>query len=604
MRGIPLTDRANTPLQAVARLKPGVTLAKAKANLQTIAAILRTEHPATNESRSVDVGTLSEVLLADMSGQISFGSGILMAIVGLVLAIACSNVANLLLARAVARRQEIAVRLALGASRGRLIRQSLTESLLLSLMSCAAGVAIGYAGCQLIWSQLPAEYSLNLLKPQLDLTVFAFSVAVGLATAILFGLVPALRSSRTDVVTGLKEDSPTAGRSGRAVSFTNVLLVGQMAFSLVALITAALCLRSIERAYQIDPGFETKHLAIFMMTPGQSGYDRSRVQNFYRETKRRVEALPGIKSATWSSNLPFWNTPTHPVEMETDQSAKRSELPLAISMTIDNGYFETMGVPVLKGRGFSQFDRSESLPVAVINQELADKYWPGGNALGHRFLFAGEKQLRTVVGVARNANYGRLGESPQPCVYLPMEQNYSAGMTLFVRAEADPSSIAPAVQREIYNFDSNVPITDVRTGSTLIDQVLFAPRIGVMLLGVFGALALLLASVGLYGLVSHSVNLRHKELSLRVALGATERQVLNLVIRDGMKFVLVGVGMGLTVSILVARVLSQMLFGVSALDPISVAGASAVLIAVALLACYLPARAAARLDPQTALRAK
>jgi predicted permease len=597
----PLSDRSETSLQCVGRLKPGITRAQAEGDLQAIAATLRSAHPATNENRSVAVGTLSEEMLADMSGQISLGSGVLMAIVGLVLAIACSNVANLLLARAAARRQEVAVRLALGASRSRLVRQSLTESLLLGLLSCAVGLAMGYEGCQLLWSLLPSEYTMNLFKPRLDFTVFGFALAISLLTTLLFGLVPALRSSNADVATGLKEESRSGTRSRRNISFTNALLVGQMAFSLVALVTATLCFRSIERAYEINPGFDTRHLAIFMMAP-QAGYDHARVRSFYREARRRVKMLPGVKSSSWASGLPFWNMPTHPVEVEAAETAKQSERPLAVLTTVDTGYFETMRIPLLQGRAFNLDDRVGSNPVAVINQELAEKYWAGRDALGRQFRFEGEKQVRTVVGIAKTANYSRLGETPQPCVYIPLEQNFFGGMMLYVQAEGDPASVAAAVQREVYNFDANVQITDVRTGSKLINQVLFTPRVGVMLLGVFGGLALLLASVGLYGLVSYSVNQRHKELGLRVALGASTGQIVGLVLREGMKFVITGLVLGLAVSVLISRVLSRMLFEISGLDPVSIAVASAILLAVALIACYLPGRTAARLDPQTALR--
>jgi predicted permease len=597
----PFTNRSETPLQSIGRLKPGITRAQAESDLQAIAAALRSAHPATNETRSVAVGTLSEEMLADMSGQISLGSGVLMAIVGLVLAIACSNVANLLLARAAARRQEVAVRLALGASRSRLIRQSLTESLLLGLLSCAVGLAMGYEGCQLLWSLLPAEYTMNLFKPRLDFTVFAFALAISLLTTLLFGLVPALRSSNTDVATGLKEESRSGTRSRRNISFTNALLVGQMAFSLVALVTATLCFRSIERAYAIDPGFGTRNLAIFMLAP-QAGYDHARVRSFYRETRRRVEALPGVRSVTWASGLPFWNMPTHPVEVEAAETVKPSERPLAVLTTVDIGYFETMRIPVLQGRAFNQGDRVDSTPVAIINQDLTEKYWAGRNALGRQFRFEGEKQFRTVVGIARTSNYSRLGEAPQPCVYIPLEQNFFGGMMLYVQADGDPASVASSIQRELYNIDANVPVIDVRTGSKLIDQVLFTPRVGVMLLSVFGGLALILASVGLYGLVSYSVNQRHKELGLRVALGATTGQIVGLVVREGMKFVITGLVLGLAVSILLSRVLSRMLFEISGLDPPSITAASAILLGVALIACYLPGRTAARLDSQRALR--
>ncbi|MBV8553782.1 MAG: ABC transporter permease [Acidobacteriaceae bacterium] len=599
-----LTDRSKTVFHVVARLKAGVARSQAQTSLEPLAAALRNTYPEADEARTVTVRPITDELYWGAGGgsSIVLSSVVLLVIVALVLAIACSNVASLLLARAAARRHEIAVRLAVGASRGRLVRQSLTESILLSLLSCAAGLGIGYAGCRLLWSFSPPEVAQNLLEPKLDQTVFTLAFLVSLVTAFAFGLMPALRSSKADVLDALKEDTRGAGRGRRAVSFSNLVLVGQIAFSFVSLVTAALFLRGVQRAYNMDPGFQTQHLAVFMMNPGQTGYGEARTKDFYRTIQERVSTLPGVASASWAYNMPFWASASRAISIERREPRKKSETITTIVNTVDTNYFETMAIPVVRGRVFTDADRDGTLPAAVINQELAEKYWPGREALGHRFLLAGDKTPRQVIGIVRTTNYTTLGEKAQPCVYLPLRQNFSNGMTLYVRSKADPGGILAGVQAKIRRFDPNVEVSDVRTGPKMIGQVLWAPRIAVALLGVFGSLALALASVGLYGVMAYSVNRRRREIGLRMALGASRGRVLGHVLRNGLTLVWIGVGVGLGASLLLGRALSRMLFGISSTDLISLAGASLVLILVAFVACYFPARAAARVDPMVALR--
>lgn len=600
----PLLDRAGTAVQVFARLKDGVSRSQAQANLETIAAALRGAYPKTNENRAILVRPIAEQLFlgATSPGALYFGSAVLMGIVGLVLCIACSNVANLLLARAATRGQEIAVRLAMGASRSRLIRQSLAESILLSALGCIGGLAVGYAGCRFIWSFLPSEYLANFIVPKLDGSVLLFASAVSLATAFLFGAAPALRASRTDVVTALKEGSRAVMRSRRTVSFANVLLIGQVAFSLILLFTATLFLRSIERAYRIDPGFATDHLSIFMMNPEQAGYSPQGLKDFYDSVADRVAALPGTASVAWASGLPFWNSPSRSLFIEGTQTSKRTEMPVSVLFTVGTGYFQTLRIPLIEGRDFNADDRQTTLPVAIVNHELATKYWPRGDALNRRVQLADEKEPRQIVGIAKTANYTTLGERPQPCVYVPLRQNPVGGRTLYVRTKTDAGQILSAVQRVIHGIDPALPVPDVRTGAKLIDQVLFGPRIGVMLLGVFGSLGLALASVGLYGLMAYSVTRRRNELGVRMAVGASSRMVLGLVLRDGMKLVAIGIAFGLAGSLLVGRALARILFGIQPADPASIAGASLLLLLVGFVACYLPARAAGRVDPLMALR--
>ncbi len=599
-----LSDRSKAIFYGLARLRHGTSMQQAQANLDTLSAALAQEYPETNSGHGVRVRPITDQLYfgAGGTGGLALASTVLLVIVMLVLGIACSNVANLLLARATSRRQEIGVRLAIGAGRGRVIRQMLAESLLLSLFSCAAGLGFGYAGCRYVWSFVPAEVIDNMVAPRLDAGVLGFAVALSLLTAVMFGLAPALRASRIDVVAALKEETRAAGRSRRIVSFTQVLLAGQVAFSLLCLIVAALFFRSIERAYTIDPGFQVDHLGVVMINAAQAGYDPPRVKEFYRLGRERVATLPGVASVSWASGMPFWNSSAHSIEIEGAAPRAKSEAISTVLITVDTDYFSTMGIPVVAGRTFNDDDREESLPVAIINQALAAQQWPGANPIGRHFRFTGDKTWREVVGVVKNANYSTLGEPPQACVYLPLRQNYSGGMTLYVRSAGSPSGVLPAIQHEIRDLDSNIEVSDARTGSKLIDQVLWGPRVGVALLGVFGSLALVLASVGLYGVMAYSVGRRRREIGVRMALGAPRSDVLRLIIFEGMKVVGYGILVGLTAALLVGRLLSRMLFGISPADPLSYASACLALIAVALGACYLPARSATRIDPMTVLR--
>ena len=597
-----LRERGEVFFHGAARLKPGVSMRLAEANLKTIAAGLEKEYPDANRGHTIALRSLAEAAQGDTRQSALFGGIVLMAIVGLVLLIACSNVANLLLARAAGRRQEIAVRLALGAGRGRLIRQLLTESSLLGVLSGAVGLILADAGCRLLWSARPVEVAQNFVDLKMDAHVFVFALVVSLITGLLFGLVPALQSSRAEVVEALKEETRTAGRSRRRITFANALLVGQVALSLVSVITAALFFRSIQRAYMIDPGFQTDRLAIFMMNPGQAGYGRARTEQFYRDVRTQVSAMPGIASVSWSSNLPLWARLSRGILIEGQTPQRQSDTVTAVVDTIDLSYFETTGIALTRGRDFTDMDRDGSLPAAIVNETMAAKYWPNQDPLGKRFRFSGDKFLRQIVGVVKTANYQSLNEAPQPAVYLPLRQNFSDSMILHVRTERDPAGVLTAVQREVRAIDSHLDVTDVRTGRKIIDQALFSARIGVGLLGVFGLLALGLASVGLYGILAYSVNQRRHEIGVRMSLGADQSRVLWMVLRQGMMLVVTGIIVGLVVSFLIDRALSKLLYGVSATDPVSLAGASLTLLTVAALACYLPARGASRVDPLVALR--
>ena len=605
-----LHDRGQSVMIGAARLKSSVTLEKASADLKGVAAGLEKEYAEPNRGRTLELLPLNDVALSMQPTPREGGTQpliltavVLMTIVGIVLLIACSNVANLLMARAASRRQEMALRLALGAGRGRLNRQLLVESLLLSLLGGLTGLGVAYAGTQFLWSFRPPEFAQNLADLKFNASVFVFTTVVAFATAFVFGIIPALRSSRTEVIEGLKDDTRTAaGPSLSRKKLASALLVGQVALSLVSLVTSALFIRSIERAYAFNPGFDTAHTAMFFMSPGQAGYNRTRAEELYREVRTRIAALPGVNSVSWSSNLPLWSRVANNVLIEGRQSGHASEAVSTIESTVDLDYFATMHIPLLRGRDFTAEDKEGSLPVAIINDTMAKKYWPGQNPIGKRFRFTGEEIYRQIVGLAKTVDYSSLGESPQPCIYLPLRQNFSGTMLLYVNTHGDPAAIFGAVQRELRQFDPQLPPYDFRTGRKIIDQALWSAKMGVGMLGVFGLLALGLASVGLYGVMACSVNQRRHEIGVRMALGASSAGILRHVLLQGATLVGAGITLGLAASFLVDRGLTTLLYGVSPADPLSVAGASLVLATVAGLACYIPARRAAKVDPMVALR--
>jgi predicted permease len=418
---------------------------------------------------------------------------------------------------------------------------------------------------------------------------------------LLFGIAPALRASRTSLAESLKETGRTLGRSRRGVSLSNALLVGQVAFSFLLLVTTALFLRSIGRAQQMDPGFQTAHLAVFSTNAGQAGYTKAQTKTFYKEARERALRMPGIASAAWSSNMPLWARALNGLQVEGRQQRSKNDTIRAIVNTVDPAYFETAGVVIRDGRDFAEFDRDTSAPVAIVNETMAREFWPAGS-LGRRIRLPGETQFRQIVGVARTANYTAWGEAPQFCVYVPLEQNQSETMALYIRTKGDPLQQITPVEREIHAAGPQIVVTMPRTGRQIIDGGLFSARMGVMMLSVFGLLALGLASIGLYGILAYAATRRQHEIGLRMALGASRLSVLRLILGEGMLLVLVGLGVGFVASLATGRVLSRALYGVSGTDPLSIAAAAVVLSAVALVACYLPARLATRVDPLTALR--
>ncbi len=584
------------------RLKPGATIDQARSNLASIAKTLEHDYPEPNQGRSTSLRPLSEAtIFPGVRDVLLLGGVLLMVIVGLVLLIACSNVANLLLARATSRRQEIAMRLALGASRPRLLRQLLTESIMLSVLGGLVGLLFAMWGKDLIWSARPPFLGFSFIDPKLDTRVFLFTLGIALLTGMIFGLAPALAGSRADMVATLKDQTRGSGQRRRTFGIGNILIVGQVALSLVALVTAALFLQSSRAASQIDPGFDTTHTAIMNVNPGQAGYTGDRVLRFYRDVSARLGTVGGIRSASWSSNLPLFGGFSRSIFIEGRENDAQASGIITLTNIVDVNYLATMGIPLLRGRDFSEADRDGTMPVAVINDTMARKYWPNEEPIGKRFRFYTDRDFRQVVGIAKTAKYVTLGETPQPAVYIPLAQAMNDAMVLNVRAEGDPEAVLGTVQREIRQMDPKMPIQSPSSVRGVVDQSLFAVKLGAALLGVFGVLALTLACVGLYGVMAYSVGQRTREIGLRMALGAPQSHVLGIVMRQGMTLVGIGVIIGLAGAFWISGYMGALLFG-SSRDPVSFLMASGALLVVAALASFLPARRASRVDPLIALR--
>jgi predicted permease len=585
------------------RLKPGVTRPQAQDQLKTLARALEEAYPTPNKGRSITLRPIAEAtIFPALRGALVVGGAVLMTVVALVLLIACSNVANLLLARAAARRQEIATRVAIGASRGRLVRQLLTESMILAIGSGIAGLAVAAAARTAIWSLRPPFLAQNFVDLTLDVRVLVFTAVVAIGTGAAFGLVPALQASKEDVVSALKEEMRTAGPSRRRLALGNVLVVGQVALSLVALVAAGLFLRSLSQAHAIDPGFETRRLAVVTVNPGQGGYNRARTREFYELIAQRSGAVPGIERVAWSSTIPLFGGFTRTVIPEGQDPSAAASRYFAVSNTVSPGYFEAADIKLVRGRDFMPNDREQSVRVAIVNETMAARLWPSQDAVGRRFQFITDTSMREVVGVVRTIKYFTLGEEPRMAVYMPLEQDFSDVMVLFARTAGDPAPMLGTVQREIRALDPLVPVTNPLTIGQVIDTSLWAARLAAILLGVLGGLALVLASIGLYGLMAYSVSQRRQEIGVRMALGAAQPVVLRAILRQAMTLVVIGLVVGLAIAFGVSRAVATLLFGISATDPVTFLLVSVVLIGVGLLASLVPAWRASRVDPIVALR--
>jgi len=588
---------------AYGRLRDGVTMAAAEASLKTVAAGLESAFPKENAGRSVALTPLAEAAVGvNNRSQITLAGGLMMGIVGLVLLIACVNLANLLLAQAAGREKEIGVRAAMGASRGRVIQQLLTESMVLAFLSALAGLAIAYAGRTILWSFRPPFIRDSDLDLGFDSHVLLFTLSVALLTAVLIGVVPAFKAARPNLIEVLK-----VGGRGNTVGwasspFRSILVVTEIALALVALVGAGLFIRSMQNAQHIDPGFESSNLFLFNFDLGALHYDEGHGQQFFRAAIERAQTAPGVESATIADAPPLIGGFARTIFPEGQDEASGYRGTLTTINDIAPNFFETLRIPLAGGREFTDNDRATTKPVAIASEAMAKHFWPNENAVGKRFHFFGDPTLREIVGVVHNTVVNNIGEEPQPLAYLPLAQNYSPAVTMEVRTRGRPEGVISGVRSQVQSLDSNVALTNFLTVGELIGQGLWAPRMGAALLAVFGGLALLLAIIGVYGVLSYSVNQQTREIGIRMAMGAQTGRVLGLVVGQGMRLAAAGLILGLIVAFAAMRVMSSLLFGVSAHDPVTFVGVSLVLAGAAVLACYIPARRATKVDPIIALR--
>lgn len=606
----PFTDRAARGWSLIGRLSPGVTLDAAQARMNAVIAQLAQAYPETNSHYSppeiVPTSGVQSYRGMDAAVAIFAFLGLLLAVVLLVLLIACANVANLLLARSTVRRKEIAIRLALGASRARLVRQLLTESLLLSLAGGALGLLLALWLIDLVnaWRPPVPELITLAFDFSLDRRVFGFALLVSLATGVIFGLVPALQASKPDLVATLKDENASQ-RFGRS-KLRNLLVVGQVAVSLVLLISAGLFIRSLQNSQSVNPGFEIENGLVMAvdLRPTSYGEDEARGREFYRQLLERIEALPGVRSASLAEIVPLsMNTSTTGITVEDGTVAPDTRFMIDLN-SVAPRYFETMNVPVLQGREFTATDTENAPRVAIINETMARQFWTNSaDAIGKRFRFGGQEgELYEVVGVVRDIKYGTLGEDSQPFMYFSFLQNYQADVNVHVRTTGDPRALRNAVQRAALDIDPTMPSFEVQTMSEAIAFSFFPSRVAASLLGALGGLGLVLALVGIYGVMNYFVAQRTREIGVRMALGAQDSDVLRFVARRGMSLVLIGIAIGLAASLAVTRVLRSLLYGVSAIDPLTFLGVSLLLAGVALVAILIPARRAMKVDPMVALR--
>jgi predicted permease len=595
-------QRRATFLDLLGRLKPGVTVQSAGAEMKGLAAHLATEYPDANQKRTVALVPLTESTISPGSRDLYVRAGALLAaMVGTVLLIACANVANMLLVQAAGRRREIAVRIAIGSSRGRLVRQLLTESLLLALLGGGSGLFVA-VGLRALATRLAAAYLPASLDFSFDLSVLVFTLALSLLTGLVFGLVPALQSSRPALVPALKSEAGVAAVPGRRFGLRNLLVVVQVALCLVALIGAALFLLSLRNAQKADPGFDREHLLTATFDLDAEGYDETRGLDFQKRLVDRVASLPGVRSAAVAENLLLVSDGLRRTLVLGEGERPPEGLIAAQTNAVSPDYFAALGIPILRGRSFTDQDRAGTTAVVVINDTMARKLWPGTSPLGHRFAMKPTNEVVEVVGVVADAKYNSLGEAPQLYLFRPIRQSYSASVTLHVRTERDPQALSSAVRREIHDLDAGLPVAQIATMSSVIDDLLWAPRAAAVLLAVFGALGLILACIGIYGVMSYSVTQRRREIGIRLALGEARSSIVRLFLARGMVQVATGLALGLLAAWLTARMIGALLFGVDARNVPAFAGTALLLGLVSLLATWLPARRATAVPPLIVMR--
>ena len=596
-----VNDRRGQSLRVFARLRPDVTREQAQAELEAINRRLVEQHPRENEGLTVSVDPLHEKVVGKSRPALL----VILGAVGFVLLIACANVANLMLAKAAARRKEIAVRIALGAGRWRVVRQLLTESVMLSLAGGGAGLLLA-SWSNTALASLGPDTLPRVQTVGLDASVLGFTLGISVLVGLLFGLAPALRSSKTDLTESLKDKSRGSTSDRRHERVRQLLVVGEIALSLMLLVGGGLMMRSFLRLTSVDPGFDPRGVVTATVPLAGARYatDEQRAAFFQRLTTQ-LSSMPGVKSVSAINHLPLggdvW---TFPFTVEGRPAPSNAERPSAVYRVVCPDYFRTMGAALLKGRDFTERDDASAPSVVIINDALARRQWPGEEPLGQRMTVGGAgNNPREVIGVVRDLKQGEWSSEPKPEMYLPHAQAANArGMTLVVRASSDLPAIEPLIRREVWALDKDLPVSQVTSMEDVVADSVGQQRFNTLLIGGFAAVALLLAAAGVYGVMSYAVAERTHEIGVRMALGARGRDVLGMVIRQGLVLTLLGLAFGLVGALALARVLDSILYEVSATDPLVIGGVAGALLLSALLACYVPARRATKVDPMLALR--
>ncbi len=612
-------QRGNHPgLNGVARLKPGITIEQARAEMDRIAAILEKQYPQSNNGNGVIIRPMLDVFVGDIRPAL----WTLLVAVSFVLLIACANVANLLLARAMTRQKEMALRVALGASRWRIVRQLLTESVLLSILGGGLGLLLAHWGVKLLISINPNGIPRSR-EIYLDWHVMAFTFGVSIFTGIIFGLAPALQASKADVQDALKDTARTMTAGRRWVR--SGLVVAEMAMTLVLLIGAGLLIRSFYRLMQVDPGFRYDNLLSFSINLPQGKYPNDQQEiDFYDRLVQKISSLPGVQGVGLASGLPLgnnrWQTS---FKVEGQPEPPPGQMPLMEACVAGADYFKTMGIQLLRGRYFTEQDDQKHLTeeklrglddnqrsiagvnVIIIDEEFARRHWPNDDAVGKRIKWGNDPRnpVITIVGVVKRVKMDGLDrDSNRVQGYFHHRQLSYSGMTVVIRSSVEPNQMVAAAREQVRAIDSEQPVFAVRTLEAIRSDSIAPERLNLTLLGIFAAVALALALVGIYGVMSYAVSQRIHEIGVRMALGAQPRDVLKLVVRQGMKLALIGVAIGLVAAFALLRLMERLLFGVKAADPLTFMMVALLLIAVAMMACYIPARRATKVDPMVALR--
>jgi putative ABC transport system permease protein len=599
----PITEQRGAHyMNVIARLKPGVSIEQAKAEMASISARLEQQYPGENLHKSSNVEPTLEALVGDIRPALL----ILLGAVGCVLLIACANVANLLLARAMTRHKEMAIRSALGASRMRVVRQLLTESVLLSLAGGALGLVLAVWWSDLLVA-LGKENIPRALQVGLDWRVLGFTLAVSVLTGVIFGLVPAIHSSKTELTESLKEGGRGSGEGARRNRVRGILVVSELAIAVVLLVGAGLLIQSLWRLRNVSPGFESQNLLTFVVGIPEVKYPTEKQDQFYRDLVARLQSLPGVRAAGSVIPLPL-SGEMFRISFETEgRPVAKGDQPSSDFFVVSNDYFKTLGVPILKGRGFTERDNEKAPGVIIVNQAFANKFFPNEDPIGKRIkpgIATGENKpdWREIVGVVADVRNRNLSSELRVGYFVPQAQVPFNQMTMVVRTTNDPHTLITAVQNEVHSMDQELPVFNIKTMDEYISATVAAPRFNTTLLGIFASVALVLTIVGLYGVMSYSVAQRTNEIGIRMALGAQTRDVLRLIVSQGFKLVLLGLAIGLAGAFALMKLISSLLFGVTWKDPMTFVIVAVLLAFVALLACYIPARRATRLDPLNALR--